>query len=89
MQLKAATFDDLDDLDVVTVTMTAREMALLYGIVGGIAPKKITDASNIEWGNLFADLADDLGSIGCRFYDDGWPVPSIGRVLVRTTTEEP
>ncbi len=78
MNLLAATFDEDSSeasLATITVRLTAAEAALLAAFTSQVAPKAVTEASNIEWGNLMYDLADDLSSIGNTFYEAGWGYP--------------
>lgn len=73
MKLRQVQFGDDDGPTMLTVEISAEEATLLYGFLGHTAPARVTEASNLEWGNLFSDLATDLGDIGIRLYDEGWP----------------
>lgn len=68
----AATFDDDEQPATFTVTVTARELALIYAFVGHVSPHAVTVVSDLEWGTVLYDLADGVGGIGNTFYDDGW-----------------
>lgn len=72
MKLRNATFNDTDELATLTVEITAREAALLYAFVGHTSPASVTAATDLEWGNTIYDVAEDLSSIGNRFFDGGW-----------------
>lgn len=73
MKLRAATFNDQDELATATVEVTAEELTLIYMFVGRVAPAPISAKAGVEWGNTFADLGEAVSNIGCRFYESSWP----------------
>lgn len=78
MHLRSMDFDHDGEPAQFCVTISPREMALIYAFVGCVSPKAVTDAcGTVEWGNTMFDLGSDLGSIGNRFYENGWPHPNL------------
>ena len=78
MRLIQVSFDEEDQPTRMVVELSARELALIYGFLGPTAPLAVSERAGVEWGNLFSDLAGEIGSIGARFYEDGWDYPRLG-----------
>ena len=88
MRLREAIFPDGEDLPIkFVVTTTPQELALLYALMAKIAPIDITNKTNLEWGNLFSELSDDISIIMNRFYDGG-PLEVCRAIDVHTLGKE-
>lgn len=55
-----------------TVTIPLDQLAVIYAVVGHMAPKTLTNETELRWGDALSYLGDDVGSIFNMFYDDGF-----------------
>lgn len=72
MRLTNVSFDANEEPKEITFVFTVDEAALLYGFVGHVSPKAVTDASgDVRWGNALYDVGDGLSGFFNRFWEGG------------------